>query len=160
MHKHTCVFFVFPFMPTICQPGSYCLVTCLYLFSLNLHVDEVTNHTEMRSVQFSSVAQSCPTLCDPMNCSTPGLPVHHQLPEFTQTHSHRVGDAIQPSHPLSSPGGESLLDFLELRQVLSTYDGDLRDPLLWPQDSTIILKANKTSMFIKDHLSSHEVYGL
>ena len=53
--------------------------------------------------QFSSVAQSCPTLCDPMNCSMPGLPVHHQLPEFTQIHVHRVGDAIQPSHPLSSP---------------------------------------------------------
>ena len=55
------------------------------------------------SVEFSSVAQSCPTLCDPMNCSTPGLPVHHQLLEFTQTHIHRVGDAIQPSHPLWSP---------------------------------------------------------
>ena len=55
------------------------------------------------SVQFSSVAQSRPTLFDPMNHSTPGLPVHHQLPEFTQTHAHRVGDAIQPSHPLSSP---------------------------------------------------------
>ena len=55
------------------------------------------------SVQFSSVAQLCPTLCDPMDCSTPGLPVHHQLPEFTQIHVHRVGDAIQPSHPLSSP---------------------------------------------------------
>ena len=55
------------------------------------------------SFQFSSVAQSCPTLCEPMNCSTPGLPVHHQLPEFTQTHVHRVGDDIQPSHPLSSP---------------------------------------------------------
>ena len=55
------------------------------------------------SVQFSSVAQSCPTLCDPVNRSTPGLPVHHQLPEFTQTHVHRVSDAIQPSHPLSSP---------------------------------------------------------
>ena len=53
--------------------------------------------------QFSSVAQSCLILCDPMNCSTPGLPVHHQLPEFTQTHVHRVGDAIQPSHRLSSP---------------------------------------------------------
>ena len=52
---------------------------------------------------FSSDAQSCPTLCDPMNRSTPGLPVHHQLPEFTQTHVHRVSDAIQPSHPLSSP---------------------------------------------------------
>ena len=55
------------------------------------------------SVQFSSLTQSCLTLCDPMNRSTPGLPVHHQLPEFTQTHVHRVGDAIQPSHPLSSP---------------------------------------------------------
>ena len=54
-------------------------------------------------IQFSSVAQSCPTLCDPMNYSTPSLPVHHQLPEFTQTHVHRVSDAIQPSHPLSSP---------------------------------------------------------
>ena len=55
------------------------------------------------SVQFSSIPQSCPTLCDPMNCSTPGLPVHHQLPEFTQTHIHLVRDAIQPSHPPLSP---------------------------------------------------------
>ena len=53
--------------------------------------------------QIRSVAQSCLTLCDPVNCSTPGLPVHHQLPEFTQTHVHRVSDAIQPSRPLSSP---------------------------------------------------------
>ena len=53
--------------------------------------------------QFSSVTQSCPTLCDPMNCSMPGLPVHHLLLEFTQTHVHRVGDVIQPSHPPSSP---------------------------------------------------------
>ena len=55
------------------------------------------------SLQFSSVAQSCPTVCNPMNRSTPGLSVHHQQPEFTQTHVHRVGDAIQSSHPLSSP---------------------------------------------------------
>ena len=55
------------------------------------------------TLQFSSVAQSCPTPRDPMNCSTPGLPVHHQLPEFTPAHVHRVGDAIQPSHPLLSP---------------------------------------------------------
>ena len=54
-------------------------------------------------IRFSSVAQSCPTLCDPMNRSTPSLPVHHQHPEFTQTYIHRVSDAIQPSHPLSSP---------------------------------------------------------
>ena len=53
--------------------------------------------------KFSSVTQSCPTLCDPMNCSTPGLAVHHQLLEFTQTHVHWVGNAIQPSHPLLSP---------------------------------------------------------
>ena len=55
------------------------------------------------TIFFSSVAQSCPTLCDPMYRSTPGLPVHHQFPEFIQTHVHRVSDAIQPSHPLSSP---------------------------------------------------------
>ena len=58
---------------------------------------------EINSVQLSSVIQSCPTLCNPMDCSTPGLPVHHELLEFTQTHVHRVSDAIQPFHPLSSP---------------------------------------------------------
>ena len=57
----------------------------------------------MESVQFSSVAQSCLTLCDPMDCSTPGFPVHHQLPDPTKTHVHCIGDAIQPSHPLLSP---------------------------------------------------------
>ena len=57
---------------------------------------------QMQSIQFSSVTQ-CPTLCDPMNRSTPGLAVHHQLPEFTQIHFYQVSDAIQPSHPLSSP---------------------------------------------------------
>ena len=55
------------------------------------------------SVQFSLVTHLCLTLCDPMNCSRSGLPVHHQLPEFTQTHAHWISDAIQPSHPLSSP---------------------------------------------------------
>ena len=59
--------------------------------------------SSMVHLQFSLVAQSCLTLCDPMNRSMPGLPAHHQLPEFTQTHVHRVSDAIQPSHPLSSP---------------------------------------------------------
>ena len=61
-----------------------------------------------RTVQFSSVSQSCLTLCNPMNHSTPGLPVHHQLLESTQTHVHRVGDAIQPSHPLLSPSPPAL----------------------------------------------------
>ena len=59
-------------------------------------------------VQFSSAAQSCPPLCDPMDCSMPGLCVHHQLPEFTQTHVHGVSDAIQPSHPLLSPSSPTL----------------------------------------------------
>ena len=67
------------------------------------HHNEKPVRCNQSSVQLSSVAQSCPTLCDHMNRSTPGLPVHHQLPEFTQTHIHRVSDAIQPSHPLSSP---------------------------------------------------------
>ena len=57
----------------------------------------------MSIIKFSSVAQSCLTLCDPMDRSTPGFPVHHKLPELAQTHVHRVGDAIQPSHPLSPP---------------------------------------------------------
>ena len=69
---------------------SFCWLPCVSFFPFS-------------SVQFSSVAQSCPTLCDPMNGSTPGLPVHHHLPEFTQTHVHRVCDAIQSSHPRSSP---------------------------------------------------------
>ena len=71
------------------------ILTCLIIRSSYLCI--------FSSVQFSSVAQSCPTLCDPMNHRTPGLPVHHQLPEFTQTRVRRVSDAIQPSHPLSSP---------------------------------------------------------
>ena len=69
----------------------------MYAYS---QVEYIINSLRLVSVQFSSVAQSCLTLCDPMNCSTPGLPVHHQLPEFTQTHVHRVSDAIQPSHPV------------------------------------------------------------
>ena len=61
------------------------------------------SYNGIRSDQIISVTQSCPTLCDPMNRSMPGLPVHHQFPQFTQTHVHRASDAIQPSHPLSSP---------------------------------------------------------
>ena len=79
-------------------------------------------------VQFSSVAQSCPTLC-PMDCSTPGFPIHHQLPELTQTHVHRVSDAIQPSHPLSSP---SPLAFnLSQQQDLFLSESVLR--IRWPK---------------------------
>ena len=106
-------------MDSSCSPVSFLLtpatlqLTCSYLFlmfwlswfgqmsSPRFSLDLICSF--FISVQFSSVAQSCLTLCHPMNCSTPGLPVHHQLLEFTQTHIHRVSDAIQPSHPLSSP---------------------------------------------------------
>ena len=70
---------------------------------LNIRKMKITASGPISSVQFSSVTQSCPTLCNPMNHSMPGLPVHHQLLEFTQTHAQRLGDVIQPSHPLSSP---------------------------------------------------------
>ena len=70
---------------------------------LNIQNTKIMASGPISSVQLSSVAQSCPALCDPMNHSTPGFPVHHQFPEFTQTHVHRVVDAIQPSHLLSSP---------------------------------------------------------
>ena len=89
-----------------------------------------TQQFKIPSVQFSWVAQSCLTLCNPMNHSTPGLPVHHQLPEFTQTHVYPVGDAIQPTHPLSSPSppapnpsqhqGLSDSEILALRYELKT----------------------------------------
>ena len=74
-------------------------------------IDEKTateNFDDLFKVQFSSVTQLCLTLCNPINCSMPGLPIHHQLPESTQTHVHWVGDTIQPSHPLSSPSPPAL----------------------------------------------------
>ena len=74
-------------------------VICIF----QLRVVWFNNYPTFRSDQIRSVTQSCPTFCDPMNRSTPGLPVHHQLPEFTEGHVHQVSDAIQPSHPLSSP---------------------------------------------------------
>ena len=78
-------------------PGEPCV--CVYVY----HRYFYTLFQILSPYQFSSVVQVCPTLCDPMDCSTPDFPVHHQLREFTQTHVHWVGDAIQPSHPLSSP---------------------------------------------------------
>ena len=89
------------------------------------------------SVQFSSVAQSCPTLCNPMNCSTPGLPVHHQLPEFTQTHVHRVSDAIQPSHPLSSPSPPAL-NSASIRVFSNESTLRMRWPKYWSFSFSII----------------------
>ena len=85
----------------IIQPTKICLVKAM-VFPVVMYGCERWA-IKKASVQFSSGTQSCPTLCDPMNHSTPGLPVHHQLPEFIQTHIHRVSEAIQPSHPLSFP---------------------------------------------------------
>ena len=94
------------------------------LFSLRMFIFLIAFH-----VQFSSVAQSCPILCNPMNHSTPGLPVHHQHWEFTQTHVHWVGDAIQPSHPLSSPSPHAF--YLSSIRVFSS-ESTLR--IRWPKD--------------------------
>ena len=93
-----------PLLPLLCPQGC-CLCPPLYCCPLNSFISTIFLDSIYMSSsdQIRSVAQSCPTLCDPMNRSTPGLPVHHQLPKFTQTHVHRVNDAIQPSHPLSSP---------------------------------------------------------
>ena len=79
--------------------------------------------------QFGSVAQSCPTLCDPMDCSTPGFPVHHQLPESTQTHVHRVGDDIQPSRPLSSPSAPA-----SIFPSITVFSNELAFHIRWPKD--------------------------
>ena len=97
-----------------CQAGSLLLVppgksrcipdTIIYVLQRGNKAENMVGESVLkRPHQFSSVAQSCPTLYNPKNCSTPGFPVHHQLQEFTQTHVHWVSDAIQPSHPLSSP---------------------------------------------------------
>ena len=88
-----------------------------------------TNIPQNPSVQFSSVAQSCPTLCDSMNRSTPGLPVHHQLPESTQTHVHRVSDAIRPSHPLLSPSPPAL----NLSQHQGLFTNESAFCIRWPK---------------------------
>ena len=90
------------------QPRDRTWVSCVFCITGGFFtLSHPGNSSWMIRLQFSSVAQSCPTLHDPMNRSTPGLPVHHQLPEFTQTHVHRVSDTIQPSHPLLSPSPAS-----------------------------------------------------
>ena len=99
-----------PCLPTVTPPTSFLTAginpssTLQDGFMISPEYALISPPSIIRSVlQFSSVTQSCLTLCNPMDCSTPGFPVHHQLPELTQTHVHWVGDAIQPSHPLSSP---------------------------------------------------------
>ena len=97
-------------------------------------------HSDLATLaSFSSVAQACPTLCDPMDCSTPGLPVHHQLQELTQTHVHRVGDNIQPCHPLSSP---SLPAFnLQTHQHVA-----VSGTLLLPQPPSLVFSGSTPSI--------------
>ena len=94
-HVSDSILFFLAYLLCFSWQGLYLLVHKLIIFLSTTPV--------FLNPQFRSVTQSCPTLWDPMNCSTPGLPVHHQLPEFTQTHVHQVSDAIQPSHPLLSP---------------------------------------------------------
>ena len=101
------------FLPFFSFPHKCINIQYFFSFADVLHsvwqaLGPSTNDPILFFFQFSSVAQLCPTLCDPMNRSTPGLPVHHQLPEFNATHVHRVGDAIQPSHPLSFPSPPAL----------------------------------------------------
>ena len=93
-------------------------------------------------VQFSSVAQSCPTLCNPMNRSTPGLPVHHQIPESTQTHVHWVGDAIQPSHPLSSPSPPAPNPF-----SIRVFSSESVLHITWPKDWSFSLSINPSNEY-------------
>ena len=105
----------------------------------------------LRFFQFSSVAQSCPTLCDPMNRSTPGLSVHYHLPEFTQTHVHRVSDAIQPSHPLSSP-----LLLLPSPPSIRIFSNEstlhMRWPKYWSFSFTIVLSKKSQADLIQNGL--------
>ena len=92
---------LFVFIPYLYQSHKYFIFN--YVLSLYIVAELVIFLTGRPPMQFSSVAQSCLTLCNPMDFSTPGFPAYHQLPEPTQTHVHRVSDAIQPSHPLSQP---------------------------------------------------------
>ena len=108
--------------------------------------------------QFSSVAQICPTLCNPMNCSTPGFPVHHQLAELAQTHVHRVGDAIQPTHPLSSPSPPALS-----LSSIRVFSSELVLCIRWPNDwSFSISPSDEFSgliSFIIDRLDFFAIQG-
>ena len=95
----------------------------------------------------SSVAQSCPTLCDPMDCSMPGFLVHHQLPELVQTHIHQVSDAIQPSHPLSSPSPPAF-NLSSIRVFSNELVLHIRWPKYWSFTSASVLPMNIQDWFL------------
>ena len=117
--------------------------------SLRPFLQPVSQRTVLQdsSVQFSSVAQLCPTLCDPIDCSTPGLPVHHQLLEFTQTQVHGVSDAIQPSHPLSSP---SPLAFKHLSFPASeSFSNESSLHIRWPKYWSFGFSISPSNEYIK-----------
>ena len=110
-------------------PCSVALSGCSSRFpTTSVCISVLRSHSP--SVQFSSVIQSSPTLCNPMDCSTPGFPIHHQLPEPTQTHVHHVGEAIKPSHPLSSPSPPTF-NLLSLRVFSNESVLCIRCPKYW-----------------------------
>ena len=121
---------------------SWDICTCMFIVAWFT----VAKILKQSNSQFSSVAQSCPTLCDPMNCSMPGLPVHHQPLQFTQTHVHWVGDAIQSSGPLSSPSHPALY----LSQHQSLFQSQLFSsggPSIGPSASASIIRINIQGWF-------------
>ena len=133
---------------------------------LNIKKKKKTKIVASGPIQFSSVAQSCLTLCDPMNCSKPGLPVHHQLPEFTQTHVHWVGDAIQPAHLLSSPSPPALIlsQYQGLFKWVSYYSAIKRNTfesvlMRWMDLEPVIHSETSQKEKEKYHILTH-VYGI
>ena len=149
---------------------NWYILTALFLPSFNNFIEII--------IQFSSVAQSCPTHCDPMNCSTPGLPVHHQLPEFAETPVHGVGDAIQPSHPLSSPSpptfnlsqhqslfksvnsSHQVAKVLEFQLLPSVLPMNIQDwpPLGWT-DWISLLSKGLSRVFSNTTVQKHQFFG-
>ena len=143
--------------------GLFCLSERSVAFDLSgLKVHGNDSPSALMLVQFSSVAQSCPTLCDLMECSTPGIPVCHQLLEPTQTHVHDVGDAIQPLHPLSSPSPafspsqhQGLFQWVGLHQVAKVLEFKLVPSALWVLVSQV---KQDDSRFLWSYLPGNEAF--
>ena len=120
------------------------------------HCDNLVGFLDVNSVQFSSVSQSCPTLCDPMDCSTPGFPVLHQLPELAQTHVYRAGDAIQPPHPLSNPSPPKYWSFSFSISPSNEYSGMIPFRTDWLD----LLQSKRLSrVFSNTTVQKHQFFG-